>query len=155
VIIAWIIGLALGGLLLIGFELFVPGMVLGFLGGIALIGCALLTFVNFGLMPGLGVVCILSLISLFGFMAWMRVFPRTYVGRKLSLDASVRGGNDIPDFTAWIGKTGCSATSLRPSGVALIEGKRLDVVTDGEFIENGMPVRVARAEGARVIVRAA
>lgn len=153
-IIAWIIGLALGGLLLIAAELFVPGMVLGFLGCVALIASAILTFLHFGLLPGLGVVCILSIISLGLFLAWMRVFPRTFVGRKLSLNASVRGGNDIPDFTIWIGKTGLSFTALRPSGVALIDGKRLDVVTDGEFIEKGMPIRVARAEGARIIVKA-
>ncbi len=51
------------------------------------------------------------------------------------------------------GKKGKAVTSLRPSGAVEIEGKRIDVVSDGAFIEQGEPVIVDRVEGVRVIVR--
>ncbi|WP_238473393.1 NfeD family protein [Desulforamulus profundi] len=47
-----------------------------------------------------------------------------------------------------------AATPLRPAGTALIDGKRVDVVTEGEFIMPGTPVLVVMVEGTRVIVNA-
>ncbi|MBV8491509.1 MAG: NfeD family protein, partial [Candidatus Eremiobacteraeota bacterium] len=35
-----------------------------------------------------------------------------------------------------------------------IDGRRVDVLTEGEFIPQGTPVRVVRVEGARVFVEA-
>jgi membrane-bound serine protease (ClpP class) len=42
---------------------------------------------------------------------------------------------------------------LRPSGAAVINDKRVDVVTEGPFIDRGTPVRVVAVEGMRVVVR--
>jgi len=53
------------------------------------------------------------------------------------------------------GVTGKATSRLRPAGRAEINGKVLDVVTDGQFIEEGTSIRVARVEGNRVIVRKA
>jgi membrane-bound serine protease (ClpP class) len=46
-------------------------------------------------------------------------------------------------------------SNLRPSGLALIDGKRIDVVTEGPMIERGTPVKVVAVEGMRVVVRSA
>ncbi|HLU48837.1 MAG TPA: hypothetical protein VK116_12165, partial [Planctomycetota bacterium] len=42
---------------------------------------------------------------------------------------------------------------LRPAGVAEIDGKRVDVVTSGRFIERDRRVRVVDTTGNRVVVR--
>lgn len=52
-----------------------------------------------------------------------------------------------------VGKLGIAATDLRPSGVAMIDGEKIDVVADGEFIRSGARVEVIRAEGYRHVVR--
>ena len=39
------------------------------------------------------------------------------------------------------------------AGAAEIDGKRLDVVTQGEYLEAGTPVEVLRVEGNRIVVR--
>ena len=44
-------------------------------------------------------------------------------------------------------------TPLRPSGTAVINGKRIDVVTEGPFVERGSPIKVVAIEGMRVVVR--
>ena len=49
---------------------------------------------------------------------------------------------------------GVAYTQLRPSGTALINGKRVDVVTEGSLIEKGTAIRVVDTEGLRVVVRA-
>jgi membrane-bound serine protease (ClpP class) len=54
------------------------------------------------------------------------------------------------DITA--GRTGTAITLLRPSGKALIDDRRYDVVTRGEYLEKGTPIRVVSAKGARIVV---
>ncbi len=49
-------------------------------------------------------------------------------------------------------KTGKTLTVLNPIGEAEIDGKRLDVLSDGGFVEKGARVRVVRTEGKKVIV---
>ncbi|HXM07812.1 MAG TPA: NfeD family protein, partial [Candidatus Acidoferrum sp.] len=58
------------------------------------------------------------------------------------------------DLTSLSGKTGSAASFLRPAGIASIDGRRVDVLTAGEFIAAGTPIRVVRVEGARVFVEA-
>ena len=59
-------------------------------------------------------------------------------------------GTDKPELLNQIGK---ALTPLRPSGTAVIGGKRIDVVTEGPFIEPGTAVKVVAVEGMRVVVR--
>jgi membrane-bound serine protease (ClpP class) len=54
-----------------------------------------------------------------------------------------------------VGKQGMASTDLRPAGVATVEGERIDVVTEGEYIHSGTRVEVVRAEGYRHVVRTA
>ena len=54
---------------------------------------------------------------------------------------------------SWLGKGGTAVSPLRPAGIAEIEGERVDVVSDGEFIEPGEPITVTRVDGNRIVVR--
>ena len=56
---------------------------------------------------------------------------------------------DIPSLDT----EGIALTTLRPAGTAEINGKRVDVVTDSEYIEHGKPIVVTAVEGMRVVVR--
>ena len=52
-----------------------------------------------------------------------------------------------------IGLEGECLTALRPSGNADFGGRRLDVVSAGEFIEKGSRVRIESVEGLRILVK--
>ncbi len=52
-----------------------------------------------------------------------------------------------------IGHDGVALTDLRPSGTVRVGEERIDVITEGEYIPAGSPVRVVRSEGYRLIVR--
>ena len=52
------------------------------------------------------------------------------------------------------GMTGVALTDLRPAGTARLDGQRVDVVTEGDFISNGTEIEVLRVEGVRVVVSA-
>lgn len=50
------------------------------------------------------------------------------------------------------GAHGIAVTDLRPSGVAVFAGRRIDVVTDGEYLDRDTPLVVIRAEQFRSVV---
>lgn len=57
-----------------------------------------------------------------------------------------------PDQHALVGRVGKAFTSLRPSGTAVISGKKYDVVTDGQYIEKDELIKVIAVVGVRVVV---
>lgn len=87
------------------------------------------------------------------FLLAMRIFPENAWIAKLTF-AGVQGTDYVTssDFSLLVGKSGTAASYLRPAGVALIDGERVDVLTQGEFIPEGSPIRVTRVEGARIFV---
>ena len=66
-------------------------------------------------------------------------------------------GRGIADaaLTALVGRVGSAATVLRPTGTMELDGERLDVVTEGEFVEAGTALRVLYVQGNRIVVGAA
>src|SRR5699024_10161042 len=53
----------------------------------------------------------------------------------------------------FIGMEGVTVTPLRPAGTALFDNERIDVVSEGSFIELDKEVKVIKVEGMRVVVR--
>jgi len=56
------------------------------------------------------------------------------------------------DYTEFLGKSGTATTLLRPSGTAEIDGVKLAVVSEGEFIPAGTSVQVILVQGNRIVV---
>ena len=52
-----------------------------------------------------------------------------------------------------VGLEGSTLTPLRPAGMALIGGKKVDVVSGGSFIGKDARIRVVELSGNRVVVR--
>lgn len=141
------------GIVMLGAEIFLPGGVLGMLGGVCLVSAAAVGFWAFG--PQLGFLSLLGIVVCtgIGLAIWIRFFPRTVIGQRLELK---RKGDDFKSYSnhrALIGKTGVAASVLRPSGIAMIDGRRVDVVADGDWIEQGSPIIVTKVEGPRIEVR--
>jgi membrane-bound serine protease (ClpP class) len=54
--------------------------------------------------------------------------------------------------TRMLGTEGVVESLLRPAGVAIFDGRRVDVVSRGEAIEAGARVKVIELAGNRVVV---
>ena len=61
-------------------------------------------------------------------------------------------GVNVEENNSLIGCVGTALSVLRPAGMVLINGKRVDVVTSGDFIPEGTTVKVIAVNGASVIV---
>lgn len=51
------------------------------------------------------------------------------------------------------GRIGVTASPLRPAGVALFNDERINVVSDGSYVDKNVAVEVVKIEGGKVIVR--
>ena len=63
------------------------------------------------------------------------------------------GYSVTPDLTQYAGKSGLAVTTLRPGGIALIDGIRIDVVTFGDYIDAGTNIVVDKVEGSKIFVK--
>ena len=57
------------------------------------------------------------------------------------------------DNSSYLGKEGVALTPLRPAGTIDIDGDRVDVVTEGDFLATGTKVKVIGLDGTRIVVR--
>jgi len=81
------------------------------------------------------------------FLAKSPVTLRTRLSRK---DGVTSQSEEMNDF---MGGQGQAITDLRPSGVAVIDDTRLDVVTRGEYIEKQTRIIVIAVRGNQIIVK--
>jgi membrane-bound serine protease (ClpP class) len=149
---AVVITLLVAGFLLLVLETVLPGMVAGIAGLIALFAGVVEAYLKLGVEAGnlvlLGVMAALTVGTVF----WFRFFPQSRIGRLFVSKGAV--GELGLKNESLVEQMGVAHTNLRPSGIAIIGGKRVDVVTEGGMIEPGTPVRVVSVEGLRVVVRA-
>lgn len=142
--------LVVGAILLIA-ETFLPGMIAGILGILCIIAGVVEGFVVFG--PTTGSYILLGVVAalIAGTAVWLKVFPQTRFARVFISEKSV--GDLGVEKTSLLGKTGTALSHLRPSGMALIDGQRVDVVTEGAMIDKGTAIKVVAIEGLRTVVR--
>ena len=57
------------------------------------------------------------------------------------------------DLGYFMGREGVTTTFLRPVGTADFDGVKLEVLSEGEFIEGGTSVKVVKVEGRKLVVR--
>ena len=75
--------------------------------------------------------------------------------RNLALKASLEGASSFgQDYSRYLGREGQAHTDLRPAGIVIVDGSKIDVVTSGESIPRGRRVRVETVEGNRIVVKA-
>ena len=72
------------------------------------------------------------------------------LNKKLSSKEGIL--SQSPELQSYLGQEGIALSDLRPSGIARINGKRVDVVTRGEYLEKNTPIVVHSVTGNQVIV---
>jgi membrane-bound serine protease (ClpP class) len=156
--------LVVSGVVLLAAEIFIiPGFgVAGVLGIAALLSGLSLSLIGGGatwdfILKAVSRVIFSLLLALIGSLVLLRFLPRLPFGKRLILQTGLAAGEGYasPPETdrKWLGKTGTTVSPLRPSGIADVEGERVDVVSDGEFIEAGAQIIVSRVDGNRIVVR--
>jgi membrane-bound serine protease (ClpP class) len=154
--------LLVAGLIALGIEVFVvPGFGIAGVISIACIGTAMFlallgslpTWADVARAAGvlatslgiIGVAIYLVVRNLPTSDRWRGIFLRT-------ASAAAEGfvSNEFRDDL--IGRVGVALTDLHPGGTVRLDGERLDVVTEGDYVARGTQVRIMRSEGYRLVV---
>ncbi|MCL2223092.1 MAG: hypothetical protein FWC20_12115 [Oscillospiraceae bacterium] len=154
--VSWIsVVLFVVGMILVIAEMFQPGFGLfGTFGVLTLIGCIFVTANTVA--EGVILTIAITIILLILFFVFLILLSRGKIPGKLILEQAEKkedGYVGTADYSIFLGKTGLVTTLCRPVGSADFNGKRLEVVTTGEYIEQGASVEVIEVEGNRVVVR--
>jgi membrane-bound serine protease (ClpP class) len=147
--LAVIIAIFLCGLLAMAIELVTPGVVLGIIGFLAVIGTIVYAFViGYTVTAVVLLVVTLAFVPVF-FLAWKHI-----AGRVMALRADESGFRPSTTLSQdLVGLEGEAASPLRPSGIVYLDGKRCDVVTRGEMLEKGARIKVIEVSGNRIVVK--
>lgn len=141
------------GIILLLVEIVIPGFGLFGITGLVMIAAGLgivmaapgisgtIAFVTALVLVLLGLVVITVIIR--------RKKPSNLILQERLSDSAVQ------DLSQLLGTVGVTLTPLRPAGVAELKGSRWTVVTEGEYIPEGVQVIVIKVEGQRIVVKEA
>jgi membrane-bound serine protease (ClpP class) len=148
-----VITLLVAGFLLLALETVLPGLIAGIVGFCCVVAGVVVAYQRKG--PETGSMVLMSALAagLVGAVLYLKYFPGSRAARRFTLTRTIGDiGTARPEL---VGQSGVAFTTLRPSGTALINNQRVDVVADGALIEKGTAIKVVAVEGLRVVVRQA
>ncbi|WP_413362525.1 NfeD family protein [Robertmurraya sp. 2P01SA] len=143
------------GVGLIILEFFLPGGVAGIIGFISIMASLFLAtdnvvYMGISLLIAIGVSILASILMIKVFGKKMKIFRKIVLRDSTNTESGYVSNRTRSDLIGVVGQT---LTALRPSGTVLVDDERLDVVSEGAFIEKNKMVKIVKAEGARIVVR--
>jgi membrane-bound ClpP family serine protease len=149
-----IVLLFLLGVLLLAGEVFMPGAVLGIIGGLCMAAGCVVSFIQLG--AGGGTVATAAALILLGLTLYIELvwLPKTRFGRKLVVESTVGATSQPPlaDKESVMGKPAEAVTPLVPSGYVLVEGRRYEAFSRSGHAAKGAQLRVVGLDNFRLIV---
>ena len=83
----------------------------------------------------------------------LKLLARSPVTLRKTLSRKEGVSSQSSELESYVGTQGNAVTDLRPAGIAVINGKRVDVVTRGEYLEKDSAIIVTTVTGNQIIVR--
>jgi membrane-bound ClpP family serine protease len=83
----------------------------------------------------------------------LKLLARSPVTLRKTLSREEGVSSQSSELESYVGTQGNAVTDLRPAGIAVIYGKRVDVVTRGEYLEKDSEIIVTAVTGNQIIVR--
>ena len=83
----------------------------------------------------------------------LKLLAKSPVTLRKTLSRKEGVSSQSSELESYVGAHGNAATDLRPAGIAVINGKRVDAVTRGEYLEKDTAISVSAVTGNQIIVR--
>jgi membrane-bound ClpP family serine protease len=148
--------LIIAGLVLIAVDFYLPGFVLGSIGVVLMLVAVWICFnLTNSLNKAIILFCVEVALGIGAGYASIKLFPKTAAGKKMILAETQTGvrAQSSKQHDDWVGREGVAQTVLRPAGVAMINGKRLDVVAESGMIESGSLIKIVAVHENRLVVK--
>ena len=83
----------------------------------------------------------------------LKLLARSPVTLRKTLSRKEGVSSQSSELDSYIDMEGTAVTDLRPAGIAVINGNRVDVVTRGEYLEKDASILAIAVTGNQIIVR--
>ncbi len=142
------------GVILLAFEVILPGGIIGVFGAIALIAGCVIAFTKFGTSGGLSATAVALGLTALTLYVEFGVMPKTKYGQRMFLKAAIKDTAQLvsPDADTLIGQTATTLTPLTPSGYIQCNGQRLEAFSRSGPIDTAQSVRIVATDNFRIIV---
>lgn len=147
--------LFIAGIILLIIEAFIPGFGAAGIGGIISLSAGII-FSAGDILSGLVLLLTVMIAMIITLWLLYKYAPRSGVFKKIVLQTQMKSELGYVGSTVeneLLEQEGITLTILRPSGKAEIAGRRIDVTTEGGFIQKDTRVKVVKVEGSRVVVK--
>ena len=142
------------GILLLMVEAVIPGFgVAGILGAGFTVASIILCAISFGPLATIGLTIAMGAILIIVFSLSVKSLRSGRLSKTIVLHENMHDSKAVELDTSLIGKTGVTLCELRPTGIVKIEDRRIDAISDGEFIEKGAKIYVYKVEDFKLIVK--
>lgn len=141
------------GVLFIAAEVFLPGGIVGAIGGLVIIGGVVQAYSEFGAQGAFIAAIVAILLLVVALYLEFKVLPNTRMGSRLFLKDSVESRVDYSGAADDIvGQICTTVTALAPTGFVVVNGKKLEAFSKSGFIEKNTEVEVTGRDNFRIIV---
>ncbi|MHA6259452.1 NfeD family protein [Sporosarcina sp. CAU 1771] len=143
------------GVSLIVAEFFLVGGIAGTIGTLAIVGSIIMAGGDPKIMTMS--VLIAVAIAITGMVIIMKFFGKKLhlLNKMVLMDATDTESGYVSNVNRveLLGRSAETTTPLRPSGTVNLDGERIDVVSEGNYIERGKSVIIVKVQGSRIVVR--
>lgn len=145
------------GILLIAFEVIIPGAILGTIGGILMFAGCVMAFMSYGNFGGILAVLSAFLIGGIALFIEFKILPNTKFGKRAFLTSEVTAvtaalGSEAKEL---IGQTAEALTMLSPTGYVRVGGRRYEAFCRSGQVPAGSILEITGADNFRLIVHPA
>lgn len=147
-------GLILAALILVFFEVILPGGILGLLAVVCWGVATWLAYVEAGVLGAVAVFSGTLLAAGVLVYAELKWVARTRLGRAFFLQSSVTGHSNVSAAEdSIIGKAGESLTRLNPSGRVTVDAQSYEAYSQDGYIDSGQPIEVVGKDNFKLIIK--
>lgn len=149
-----ILGLIIAALILVFFEVILPGGILGVVAALCVILATWLAGSEFGAGAAIGTFLGSAVAIALLIYIEFKLLARTSLGGAFFLKSSVTGhSNRTPAEASIIGMEGTTLTRLNPSGKVAIDGQSYDAHSQDGYIDADQPIQVAGQDTFKLIIK--
>ncbi|HPW42108.1 MAG TPA: NfeD family protein [Bacillota bacterium] len=143
------------GMVLLMIEALMPGFGVAGISGIVLVLASIVMisssfFQAILLLAGTTAMAVILVVALYR-MGYGKRFVKSMILN--TEQKNEEGYVSTKGYEKYLGMRGIAATPLRSAGTVIIDGNRIDAVSEAEYIDKDTEVEVIKIEGSRIVVK--
>jgi membrane-bound serine protease (ClpP class) len=148
-----VLTLILAALVLVAFEVVLPGGILGVIAALCVIAATLLTYLDYGIWMAMVVFFVSGLLILALVLIEFKLLANTSLGNAFFLKNSVTGHSGPTTEESLIGKDGVALTRLNPSGRVRVDGKTYEASSQDGYIDAEEAIAVVAQHNFKLTIK--